>query len=792
VLLPCKRFVVKPVKRGRWNPLCVCSIFAALSIYPYVAVAQGSDVLTRSYNNQRTGANLSETILNSSNVRPSRFGKLFMLDVDDEVYAGILYVSNLQIAGGSHNVIYVATTNNTVYAFDADTYGPPLWSRNFNGNGRPLRNTDVGKGCAADGYHDYARTIGIVGTPVIDGVTSTMYFVTRVIEAKTIVQRLWAIDIVTGLDRLNSPQVVRAKLGTVVFNSATANQRAGLALSQGTVYVAWASYCDVGHFHGWVLAYNASSLAQVGAFNSTPNGEEGGIWMAGAGPALDTSGNLYLATGNGDWDGVTSFGDSLLKLAPVSLRILDYFTPSTHQTLRANDLDFGSAGPTLLPDTDLLVQGGKTGVVYLLNTRDLGHEKSGDVQIPQVFQAVNTAAAPTLPHYIHNANPVWKSPKGLNLYVWGANDFLRSYRFNESGGTFQTTPVATGSVLPPIGMTGALLAVSANAAQAGTGVVWASAPRSGDASHSSVPANLYAFNAENLALLWSSTGQGDDLLNFSKGSPPVVANGKVYVGSISRFVSAYGPRNSTVPPQNLALHKIASSSTPCDPSQTAAQAVNGSYSKGKNDSWCSAVADPWMLVDLGASYDIKRFVIEHAGAGGEGFNSNTADFKIELGSDGVNFSTVVDVKGNVDSITTHDIAPTAARFARLNIVKATQTSDVTARIYEFQVIGTQPDIAADFSIAANPSSRKVKAGVTASYSAAVVAKKGFSGSIRFSVMGLPAGAKVSVQPATLTGSGNCVLNVSTTSSTPAGTYSLSVTGRSGEIQHSTSITLEID
>ena len=204
-----------------------------------VAQSQAINVSTRNYNNQRTGANLSETVLNTSNVNSSQFGKLFQTQVDDQVYAGLLYSAGLSIGGATRNVLYVATVNNTVYAFDADTAGPPLWQRNFNGTGRPTRNTEVGSACGT--YRDFSGNIGIVGTPVIDESTDIMYFVTRTVEGSSTVQRLRAIDTRTGGDRI-SPVVISA----TSFSPSLNNQRPGLALANNTVYIGWSSFCDTG------------------------------------------------------------------------------------------------------------------------------------------------------------------------------------------------------------------------------------------------------------------------------------------------------------------------------------------------------------------------------------------------------------------------------------------------------------------------------------------------------------------------------------------------------------------
>jgi hypothetical protein len=199
---------------------------------------------------------------------------------------------------------------------------------------------------------------------------------------------------------------------------------------------------------------------------------------------------------------------------------------------------------------------------------------------------------------------------------------------------------------------------------------------------------LYAFNAEDLSLLWSSSAAGDDPLNFAKGSPPVAVNGKVYLPSISNFVSVYGMKKGTPNVQDLALHGKASGSAPCDPSQTPDKAFNGSSEGGPADKWCSAAANPYLQVDLGRTYTVSRFVVEHAGAGGDDFTLNTRDFDIQVSVDGTNFTTVSSTPANIQSITTHDIPPTQARFVRLSIVTPAQIAGAAANIYEFQVFGS--------------------------------------------------------------------------------------------------------
>jgi hypothetical protein len=643
----------------------------------------GFNVLTRNYNNQRTGANLQETVLTTANVNTSEFGKLFQLAVDEQVYAGILYVSNLQIAGGTHNVIYVATVNNSVFAFDADAAGAPLWQRNFNNGGRPTTHTEVGSTCGS--YNDFSGNIGIVGTPVIDGNAGTIYFVTRVVNGSTTTQTLRALDITSGADR-NPGSVV---VSNAAFNVVTNNQRPALALSGGTVYVGWSSFCDTPPYHGLLIGFDATTLAQTGTFNVTAGSGamKGGIWMAGAAPSFDASGNIYLPTGNGDSNGTTNFGQSVVRLTPKTLGVQDFFTPSNFSSLNVADLDLGSSGVVFLPGTNRIMVGGKEGKGYILNPSNLGHMVSGDTQVPQIFQAVDLAPRPSATHHVHNTMVTWNSPQGLNVYAWGENDFLHAFRFDTGSQTLDMPAFAVGSVLPPLGMPGGMMTISANGSQAGTGILWATTPKSGNANQMVVPGILYAFDAEDLTLLWSSAAAADDTLNFSKGAGgPLVARGKVYVASFSNSVSVYGERTGNTSP-NLALNRPATGSAPCNANETPDKAFNGSVSGGNSDKFCSLAATKFLQVDLGSPMSLGRFIVRHAGAGGESANLDTRDFNIQVSSDGTNFTPVVTVTGNTSDVTTNDITPATGRFVRLNITTPTQTTDTAARIYELEVYG---------------------------------------------------------------------------------------------------------
>jgi hypothetical protein len=773
------------------------------------AEAQGAfNVLTRNYNSQRTGANLSEKILNTSNVNSRDFGKLFALPVDDQIYAGILYVSDVPIAGGIHNVIYVATANNSVYAFDADVLAEPLWLRNFNGGGRPTVNSEVRTPC--DPYRDFIGNIGIVGTPVIDRLSKALYFVARTVENSETVQRLHAIDITTGDERPNSPRVIQASVpgigagaqnGQVRFDPRTALQRPALTLSgDGIVYVGWAALCDMGPYHGWMIAYDSRSLEQVGAFNSSPDGDGAGIWMSGAGPSLDGDGCIYFSTGNGSWNGANMFGESVVKVAPRSLSPLDYFTPYDWQTLNTSDNDYGTQSQTMLPGTRLLVTGDKEGRLFLLDMCDLGR-----MEPRQSFQAVSPAIQSNS-HQLHNSTPAWVRPGGVNLYIWGENDYLRGFRFNPTSRLIDTTPFAVGAVLPQstggAARPGGILLVSASGSKHGTGIVWATIQRVGDANQNTVPGDLYAFNAETLGRpLWSSKGPGDDILNFAKGSPPLIANGKVYVATISNFVSVFGLKSAKHVAQNLArnLPRSAYTGSPatgekCDRGDTPDKAFDGISESSRISpatKWCSEAAQPFLQVDLGANFNVNRFVLEHASAGGEPFSSNTRDFDIQLSTDGASWDRVVTVVGNSYSITTHDIAPQSARFVRLNISLPTQTGVRPARIYELQVFGLLPS-AKDFHLSSSPRSQTLTAGNEINYTTTVSPLNGFSGAVSLSVSGLPPGVSARFDPPSVTAPGNSTLHVFTTGSAEPGSFPLIVKGIAGGATRNSSIVLNVN
>ena len=518
---------------------------------PALLTAQ-SNVTTQHNDAARTGANTSETLLTTTNVNVSQFGKLFERAVDDEIYAQPLYVEGVTVPGvGLRNVVYVATNNDSVYAFDADdpAASAPLWQAHYTNPAAgilPVSRTDVGQACGT--YVDFAGNIGIAATPVIDAAAQAMFFVVRTKENGTFVQRLHAVDIRDGSERPGSPVLIQATVvgsgdgrdaqNNIAFNARTQNQRAGLLLDRGTVYITWASYCDQGPYHGWILGYDAATLLPAMVYNTTPDGGLGGIWQSGAGLAADASGNLYALTGNGSFNGdsaARNFGNSFLKVSPTGT-LLDWFTPFNWSFLNATDEDLGIQNALLIPNTNLIVGGGKEGVMYVLNGANMGHFRSGDnSQITQSFQASSAARM--------NGSPVyWNSTEyGPAIYLWPAGDPLKVFRL--VNGAFLTPASAQSSTLAAPGMPGAMLSLSSNGGTQGTGVVWAAMSNAGDANHAPQPGILRAYDAGNVTRqLWNSQQNPtrDALGNFSKFSPPTVASGKVFVPTLSRKLVVYG------------------------------------------------------------------------------------------------------------------------------------------------------------------------------------------------------------------------------------------------------------
>ncbi len=531
-------------------PLLLCTLFFCNAVVSQV------NVLSNHNNLKRTGWNDNETILTKQNVTPETFTKLFAKPVDDQIYTQPLIISNVSIAGKLRTIVLVATVNNSVYAFDADTGTDTFWQTNLTPQGsRPLKNTDMTGACGGN-YKDFSGNMGIVGTPAIDPVSNTVYIVARSVTAgNTYQQYLHALDLNTGAEKPNSPIFISATVagtgdgsinGTITFNQQTQNQRPGLLLYNGIVYICWASHCDWGPYHGWMMGYDASTLQQKYVYNATPSGYNAGIWMSGQPPSVDENGFFYVATGNGsvgtagNLNNPINRGESLVKLN-AQLQVQDFFTPNNYQELEDADLDYGSDGVLLIPDTHLSLSGSKQGFIYLIDNNAMGGMNINNTNVLQKWDI--TAVPNTNNRHLHGSPVYYKNALGQEyIYAWAENSYLKQISFNRATLRFDVANETKGIISLPGGMPGAMLSVSSNANQAGTGIVWASHPFNGDANHDVVSGILRAFDANDITKeIWnSSMNAGDAIGKFAKFVPPTIANGKVYMATFSNQLVVFG------------------------------------------------------------------------------------------------------------------------------------------------------------------------------------------------------------------------------------------------------------
>jgi hypothetical protein len=544
------------------TPLYFCcrigSAFALLLTASLTAFGQ-VNVLTYHNDFARTGQNTNETILTPANVNTNTFGKLFLYPVDGQIYAQPLYVSNLAIQGqGTHNVAFVATMHDRVYAFDADSNSGPnggvLWQVNL-GTSAVMPNTNFGN--RYGDYHDIQPEVGIIGTPVIDLAAGTIYLSAFTHEGTNYVQRIHALSITNGAERPLSPVVVSATINANSVSSVGGKlsfdhmnnglQRPALTLAGGVLYVAYSGFADTNPYHGWLLGFNAATLQQLTnrIFNTTPNSTitdwganagEGGLWMGGNGPLVDAATNLYFEVANGPFNADTNgteYGDSFMKLSTVNgLSVADFFTPHDQATLAANDTDLGSGGPVLLPDEvgsvahpHLILGSGKSGTIYLVDRDNMGHYNPADDS--QIVQSVVSAIGASF------ATPAYFNK---TIYYQGNGDRLKAFAI--TNGALSTTPIHRSSAT--IGFPGSTPSVSANGTN--NSIVWVIQNTAVSSGSPTGPAILFAYNAYNLTnKLYDSSQAGPrDTASFAvKTSVPTVANGKVYVGGASAL-TVYG------------------------------------------------------------------------------------------------------------------------------------------------------------------------------------------------------------------------------------------------------------
>ena len=447
-------------------------------VHPTVEVTMNANDLGGS------GTNTAETFLNVDNVNAKQFGKLFTLAVDGDQYAQPLYMGGLKMSDGkTHNVVFVATEHDSVYAFDADDKATPLWQTSV-GTSTPIPPPWFGAimspqtACATHVFN--LRESGITSTPVIDPTSKTLYVValnadeSNSISAPTCVHlnpndpddcqtytcnqpsisyRLHALDLVSGQERDGSPVTISAEVngtgwtnadGKISFDARPSLQRPSLLLDYGTIYVAMASYADQAEYHGWIFGYDSTTLTQKAVFNDSPNGKQGGIWMSGRHMLSDHQGYVYVVTGNGTFDanmGGADYGDSVLKLDAKTLKVVDWFSPffsdyEGENFLEEVDTDLGSAGATFIPNTTLLLASGKTGNGYVIDTANMGHWHAMSDSIVQTVRLAwpynKTSCSPPI-SLIYGTPVIWAGPDGTHVYVWGSADYLRDYVLDKNG-----------------------------------------------------------------------------------------------------------------------------------------------------------------------------------------------------------------------------------------------------------------------------------------------------------------------------------------------------------------------
>jgi F5/8 type C domain/PQQ-like domain len=687
---------VRIITPTRWRTVTLCVVIIALL---NARSARAVNVLTQHNDNARTGANLSETVLTTTNVNSAQFGKLWSYPVNGQVYAQPLVAQGVTIGGVARNVVYVATMHNTVYAFNADSSsGTPLWSVNL-GPSVALPSSTLGTSGGCNPYQDIQGEIGILSTPVIDLAGGTLYVEAKTLESGAYIDRLHALDTTTGAEKMGGPVAIGASVsgtaGARALNGLRANQRAGLLLSGGRVYVGFASYCDAGPYYGWLLGYSASNLTQAPlVYTPVQDGSQAGIWMSGEGPSADASGNVYVITGNGSFNGNTAggrnLGNSIIKLTST-LGVLDWFTPYNQSSLNASDLDLGSAGPLLLPGSSLIVSGGKEGKIYVVNANSMGHYQSGsDSQIVQSFMSSGT--------HLHGSPVYWMGPSGALVYVGAESDYIKGYRL--TSGLFATSPFTqTSFTSPRNAMPGSILAVSANGSAQDSGILWANMTISQDANHATVPGLLRAFDASNLLIeLWNSQQNSarDGLGNHAKYCPPTIANGKVFMATFSKQVVVYGllaagtptaTATATRTPTPTAAGRATATPTATATATATARAtatpttaattllsrahpvaVSSTENTGTPGSaavdgdtttrWSSAFSDPqWIYVDLGATHTVSRVVLNWETAYGKAF-------QIQTSTDAVTWTTIYQTTTGAGGI--NDVAVSGSgRYVRM-------------------------------------------------------------------------------------------------------------------------------
>lgn len=593
-------------KLRRTLPLFLSLYAGLMAIRPMAAQI---DVLTHRYDNARSGANLKETKLNTSNVNKNTFGKLVFRNVDGNIYAQPLLVSQARIANRPTpiNVAIVATEHNSVYAFDADDTSPDppgqesqkaLWHRGphaspdgSHGLGDAVDSDDIYGRIGANGCADLTTEVGITSTPVIKLTRETapkegtIFLAAKSKRGTQFTYSLFALNLADGKPLGGGMPIegeVSAGNETIPFDPLFQLNRPALLLDQNILYIAFGGHCDAGDYRGWVFAYDVSNPGapqKLDVFSTTftkrgPSMEDkegrGGIWMSGYGPAT-ADGNVYFVTGDGTYNVAANpnfleLADSVVKvkLASGKIQVQDWYTPQNQPQLKVFDADLGSAGAVPVPNSHLLVAGGKEGRLYLIDRNDMGRGAKPPLHSFQVTNAPHNRvpnpkkAGEILFWNIHGAPVIWPGQGVMFVYIMGEEDYLKQFKLIPDAGaagwkfesdTFFKKSKETVGLPPPnilndpnrdrVWMPGGFLTVSANGTDGASGIVWATMPFSDNANMDVVRGALRAFDASDVSKgeIWGSEDSGnanDGLGFFAKFNPPVVANGKVYVAAFQQ------------------------------------------------------------------------------------------------------------------------------------------------------------------------------------------------------------------------------------------------------------------
>ncbi len=800
-------------------------ISVAWMLFSSVALSQ-VQVVTQHNDVSRTGANTSETLLTPANVNVNSFGKLFTQSVDGLVVGQPLYLSGVQFPNGStHNVVYVATQHDSVFAFDGDSNQAPLWSVSFINPAAGITTVPMSDyGCSGTAFTE----MGIVSTPVIDPVAGTLFVVAKTLENGAYIYRLHALSVTTGAD-VTTPAVLSASVttnsGTLQFNPAIQLQRPGLLLENGTIYIGFGSNgCDTYAYNGWLLAYSEASLQPAGVYVDTPNGKQGAIWQSGGGPAADSDGTIFLATANGTFDantGGSDYGDSLLHLSPAGsgLALLDSFTPYNQETLDTDDLDLGSGGIVLLPDQSAphvheMVAGGKGKTLYLVDRDSMGgYNAGGDTQIVQSIPNATTGGMDSVPAY-------WNG----TVYVVGWADFIRAFTLSND---LLSPASQTTSKIGPAG-----ISITANGSN--NGIVWTVQGNN--------PATLYAFNATDLSTMLYSSGQAlelrDTLGSVPKFVAPTGANGKIYVGG-TKALTTYGllplisqlGGNSqsayvgTTLPVALQLQTVdAYQGNPIPNTSVTCKdgGVNGSFSavmpmvtdsQGQASTTytlpkkaqtvtitCTSTGfatTSFSEIALAGPLTRETIISGNRQTGpvstqlpaplvaqvqdpyGFGIPGVTVTFSD--GGAGGTFSAPSVITGSTGQASSSYTTPNNAGTVTITA----STTGLTPVKFSETATSTQPG----FSLTTAPGSLSVAQGANVTSTITVNPTNGFTGSVTLAASGLPAGVTASFNPATTTSTS--VLTLTASSSATPGPVSVTVTGTSGSLTPNTTINLTV-